>query len=62
MISYFKTVSSKASTLTWPIFEKMLDDQNMQFTLMNIRACDSAEGRQNLKKKLPAITWQSFFE
>ncbi len=62
MISYFKSVSSKASTLTWPIFEKMLDDQRVQFTLMNIRACDSAEGRQNLKKKLPAITWQSFFE
>lgn len=62
MISYFKKVGATASDLTWPIFEKMLDDFEIMNLIHNIRSQSSHDAQGVLKKKLPGITWQSHFE
>lgn len=62
MISYFKSVGSKASDLTWPVFEKMLDDFDIKNIIRNVRQQASHDAQGAIKKKLPAITWQSHFK
>lgn len=61
MISYFKSVSSKSETLTWKIFNQLLDEHWIAATIKEVRQTEDKDERGRRKKKLPAVTWQSHF-
>lgn len=61
MISYFKTISSKAQELSWLTLHSLLDDKRIENVIKEIRNCEDKEVKGRLKKKLPAIAWQAYF-
>ena len=61
MISYFQSVSSKAKQLTWIQLQSMLNEQRIADLLKSIRSTEDSDTRGQLKRRLPAVTWQSYF-
>lgn len=61
MISYFQTVSSKAKQLTWIQLQTFLDSLSIADLLKQIRLTEDHDKRGQLKRRLPAVTWQSYF-
>ncbi len=62
MISYTKCVSSKAEDLSWDILQRLLDSPEVAMTIDEIRKESNHDKQGELKRKLPAVTWQSHFE
>lgn len=61
MISYFEKVSSTAKDLTWDVLQRLLDSPEVSMTMDAIRAESDHDRRGELKRRLPAVTWQSHF-
>lgn len=61
MISYFRKVSSTAEDLSWGQLQQLLDSRQVFDTVELIRKEDDHDKRGELKRRLPAVTWQSHF-
>lgn len=62
MISYFKKVSSTAEDLSWDELQRLLDSRQVEETIAAVRMESDHNRRGELKRRLPAVTWQSHFE
>ena len=61
MISYFKKVSSTAADLSWEELQRLLDSRQVDETIAAVRMESDHDRRGELKRRLPAVTWQSHF-
>lgn len=60
-ITYYPTISSKASTLTQQLFDQLTNSPGVAETCAAIEACADDEQRGALKRRLPAVTWQAWW-